>query len=238
MPLRIGTISDSSIDKNSIEVSHSTGFHTGALKRTWIFMLGALALYAWPLSFLPRGQLGWLGFAHFLGFHAPHSAPLGGWMLAAGVVILFCAASMRGYPLIREHVFDWGTIKLVAVIFAFFSGVMEEVWFRMLIMNWAQSHGHGPAAQVAYSALIFGGAHAVWGIPARNFKVALGSMIATGLLGGALAFVFLASDRVVAPCIWAHVTINLVIEPWLLLAAMTRGLRSQDEKAVLLQNSH
>ncbi|HEY1953405.1 MAG TPA: hypothetical protein VGG76_11435, partial [Gemmatimonadaceae bacterium] len=119
-----------------------------AVKRAWIFMIAAIALYAWPFSFLPRGALGWTGFFHFLGFGAPSPAPLRGWLLAAVLVTGFCAAGMRGYPLIRRHLFDGGAIKIVAVVFAFFSGVMEEVWFRLLIMNWAQAHGHGPAAQV------------------------------------------------------------------------------------------
>jgi hypothetical protein len=196
-----------------------------AIKRTWIFMLVALALYAWPFSLLPSGPLGWFGLAHFLGFGSPHPAPLRGWIGAAIVVALFCAASMRSYPLIRRHVFDWGSIKLAAILFALLSGIMEEIWFRMLIMNWAQSQGHGPTMQVAYSAVGFGAVHAVWGVAARKFKVAIGSMVATGLLGAALALVYLASDRVIAPCIWAHVVINLIIEPWLLIAAMTRGLQ-------------
>lgn len=197
-----------------------------AIKRAWIFMFALLAIYAWPFSILPRGRLGWLGLAHLLGFGATHQAPLRGWILAAVVVALFCAASMRSYPLIRQHVFDWGTIKIAAIMFALLSGIIEEVWFRLGIMNWAQAHGHGPAAQVVYSALAFGAVHAVWGVAARKFKVAIGSMIATGLLGAALALVYLASDRVVAPCIWAHVVINLIIEPWLLIAAMTRGLQT------------
>jgi hypothetical protein len=203
------------------------------VKRAWIFMFVAVALYAWPFSFLPRGTLGWLGLAHFLGYASPAPAPLRGWILAAIVVLLFCGAAMRGYPLIRRHAFDWGSIKLVAIIFALLSGLMEEVWFRYGVMNWAQSHGHGPIAQVVWSALIFGALHAVWGVVARNWKVATGSMIATGLLGAALALVYLASDRVLAPCIWAHITINLVLEPWLLIAAMTRGLEAPGPSSYL-----
>jgi hypothetical protein len=200
-------------------------FDPRAVKRTWIFMLAALALYAWPASFLPRGKLGWLGVAHFLGFAAPNPAPLRGWILAAIVAAAFVAASFRSYPLIRQHVFDGGAIKLVAIVFAIFSGTMEEVWFRRLLMDYAQSHGNGLVMQVVWSAVIFGAAHAVWGVLARNYRIAVGSMIATGLLGAALGVVYLASDRVVAPCIWAHIVINLVIEPWLLIAAMTAGLQ-------------
>ena len=58
------------------------------------------------------------------------------------VVVLFCASGMRGYPLIKVHVFDSGWVKLVAIVFAFFSGLMEEVRFRYGILNWAHSHGH------------------------------------------------------------------------------------------------
>lgn len=199
-------------------------FDPRAVKRTWIFMFALMALYAWPASFLPRGHLGWLGVVHLLGFGSPHPVPLRGWILAAMVVALFVAASFRGYPLIPEHVFDWGVIKVVAIAFALVSGIMEEVWFRYGLMDWAQRHGHGAIVQIVYSALAFGAVHAVWGVAARKFKVAIGSMVATGLLGAALAVVYLASDRVVAPCIWAHVAINLIIEPWLMLAAMTRGL--------------
>ena len=198
-------------------------FDPRIIKRTWIFMFAALAIYAWPASFLPRGSNGWSGVAYMYGFNPPHPAPPLGWILAALVTALFIAASMRGYPLIREHVFDGGVIKLVAIVFAILSGTMEELWFRRLLMDYAQRHGSGAVMQVVYSAFFFGAAHAIWGVFARNYRVALGSMIATGLLGAALAIVYLASDRVIAPCIWAHIIINAVIEPWLLVAAMTAG---------------
>jgi hypothetical protein len=86
--------------------------------------------------------------------------------------------------------------------------------------------------QVVWSAVVFGAAHAIWGLVARNYRIAVGSMIATGLLGAALGVVYLASDRVVAPCIWAHIVINLVIEPWLLIAAMTAGLQHTEGTAI------
>jgi hypothetical protein len=43
-----------------------------------------------------------------------------------------------------------------------------------------------------------------------------------GLLDAALAVVYLAAGRVLAPCVWSHAAINVVLEPWLLVAAMSR----------------
>ena len=51
-----------------------------------------------------------------------------------------------------------------------------------------------------------------------------------------LAIVFLASDRVLAPCIWAHISINLILEPWLLIAAMTRGLNASATAATRIDH--
>ncbi|HEX3534050.1 MAG TPA: CPBP family intramembrane glutamic endopeptidase [Gemmatimonadaceae bacterium] len=192
-----------------------------ATKRAWIFMFGALALYSWPFSFLPRGKQGWAGIAHLLGFGGVRPAPLQGWILAALVTAMFCWYTMRAFPLVRERVFDWSTIKAVALVFAFFSGTMEEIWFRMLAMDWSRDHGAGPLVQILFSAALFGLAHGVWGIFAGKFRVALGSIIATGALGAMLAVVYLTSARAVGPCIWSHIMINVIIEPWLLIAAMS-----------------
>ncbi|MDQ6770935.1 MAG: CPBP family intramembrane metalloprotease [Gemmatimonadota bacterium] len=192
-----------------------------AKKRTWIFMGGALALYLWPFSFLPTGKSGWAGVAHLLGFGAPHPAPLRGWILAALVTAIFCWYTMRAFPLARERLFDWSLMKAVALVFAFFSGTMEEFWFRWLAMDWISNHGAGPLGQILFSAVLFGSVHGVWGVFAGKFRVAVGSAVATGVLGALLAVVYLASDRVVAPCIWAHITMNAIVEPWLLIAAMS-----------------
>ena len=187
-------------------------------------MLVALPLYGWALYASLAGLSGLPKLWRLMGVGAAKPAPLVGWIAALIVAVVFIAMSMRSYPLIRERVFSLSAMKLVAIAFAFGSGILEELWFRRLPMDWAQGHGWGLAAQVLFSALLFGAAHAVWGLFARNVRVAIGSMVATGLLGAALAIVYLLSNRVLAPCIWAHAGINLVIEPWLLLAAMSRGV--------------
>jgi hypothetical protein len=51
------------------------------------------------------------------------------------------------------------------------------------------------------------------------------------MLGAALAVVYLASGRNVAPCIAAHLLINALVEPGLVLAAV-RGEMGMSEKAL------
>jgi membrane protease YdiL (CAAX protease family) len=123
---------------------------------------------------------------------------------------------MRGYPLIRKHLLDVAShpaLKAVAVIFGTAAAIVEEVWFRRLPMDWAAGRGWGPLAQVALAAVLFALPHAVWGLAARSARVLVGSVAATGLLGAALAIVYLAAGRVLAPCIWAHTAINVLLEP-------------------------
>lgn len=105
---------------------------------------------------------------------------------------------------------------------ALISGVFKEVFFRAFLMHLAQRGGWNGLGQVLLSAVSFGLAHGVWGLFGRGVRVALGSSVATGLLGTALAFVYLVGGRSVAPCALAHVLINLVIEPWLILYAAAR----------------
>ena len=149
----------------------------------------------------------------------PHVWPA--WLLAAAVTIGYILYAVRRLPLIGERMFDWHWLKLVAVLFAIVTGTFEELFFRKMLMEWAAGGGASPLLQVFVSAIIFGVAHAVWGLFGRQWRVALGAALSTTVLGGLLALVYLAAARQVAPCIWAHMLINLVLEPWLILAAVT-----------------
>ncbi len=48
-------------------------------------------------------------------------------------------------------------------------------------------------------------------------------MLATSMLGAALACVYLLGGRTVGPCIWGHIAINAIIEPWLIVSAVSRS---------------
>lgn len=71
------------------------------------------------------------------------------------------------------------------------------------------------------SAVAFGLAHGAWALVGRDFRSALLAIVSTSLLGLSLAIIYLAAGRNLGPCILAHVTINVVIEPWLMLSAVS-----------------
>ncbi|HWW87976.1 MAG TPA: CPBP family glutamic-type intramembrane protease [Vicinamibacterales bacterium] len=84
----------------------------------------------------------------------------------------------------------------------------------------------GVGVQVLASALAFGIMNGIWGLFRRSLRAAIGATLATGVLGGALAIVFVASRRVLAPCIVSHFLINAFAEPGLVLPPV-RGEMSQ-----------
>jgi membrane protease YdiL (CAAX protease family) len=158
-------------------------------------------------------------FFHYAGFDQASVSGLLGWMSALLVVIGFVYFSTR-LPSVRANLFRPSWLKLLALLVAVASGFCEEIIFRKWLMDLLQHKGYGTTLQLAGSALAFGLAHAVWGLMRGSLRAAVGAMIATGGLGLAFALVYLASHRIVLPCIIAHFLINLLIEPGLVLAAV------------------
>ena len=170
----------------------------------------------------------WLSFRRFTiaqTFHLylPVGASWVGWASSFFVAALFVAHSCWRYPQVAHHMFDAVPLKVLAVPFAIVTGSMEELWFRMQAMNWSATHGQGPVLQVLTSAAFFGLVLAVWGAFARRWMAALTAMAATSVLGIGLGAVYLASGRHVGPCMGAHIVINLLLEPWLLLSVITQS---------------
>lgn len=156
----------------------------------------------------------------------------GGWVAAVLVAALFIMVTARRLPALGPRLLEFRPIKLAGMAFGFAAAVGEELWFRRIPMDWLARTGHGAAVQVIVAAVLFGLAHAVWGLFARQWRSAFSAMIATGALGGALALVYLAGGRAIAPCIWSHGLINLVLEPWLLLAVLNRKAGAANALAV------
>jgi CAAX protease family protein len=182
-----------------------------AWRITFFFLIGVTLVEGIPLV------LGFAGNARRFISSSP-GTPLA-WILALVIAATFIWLTVRRHQFIREHLLTFSLLKALAIPMALVSGVFEEVFFRSFIMNLAIKGGWSTASQIFFSAITFGLAHGIWGLFGKNLRMAIGAIIATGLLGAALAVVYVVGGRSVAPCALAHVLINLVIEPWLILSA-------------------
>jgi uncharacterized protein len=162
-----------------------------------------------------------------LGFESNSIAAPIAWILAAIVAIVYVVYTMRAIPFIVSMQREISLFKLLGILTAVVGGIVEEVFFRRWIMDMLMKGGSAPIIQVAISGVAFGLAHTSWTLLAkRDFKVTLHTIISTSILGIFLAIVYLAGGRNLGPCICAHVLINLVIEPWLMLSAVSGKWRA------------
>jgi membrane protease YdiL (CAAX protease family) len=192
---------------------HLSGGENKAAAILAMIALSETVWVVWNAHFNPRR------FFHYAGFDQASVSGLLGWISALLVVVGFVYFSKR-LPSVRANLFRPSWLKLLALLVAVASGFCEEIIFRKWLMDLLQHKGYGTTLQLAGSALAFGLAHAVWGLMRGSLRAAVGAMIATGGLGLAFALVYLASHRIVLPCIIAHFLINLLIEPGLVLAAI------------------
>jgi hypothetical protein len=158
------------------------------------------------------------------------STPIGtlwAWLMAAAVTGAYVAYSATRSPVIREYAFRptaWApfwALRLFAIPMAFVTGFFEEAFFRKSVMDMAARHGDGDLEQILISAVVFGLAHAIWGVFGGKVRAALAVMLATTTLGALLALVYLAGNRSVGPCVAAHIGLNLFLEPWLVISSAT-----------------
>jgi uncharacterized protein len=163
-----------------------------------------------------------------LGFGLP--VPAWGWIsaivLTAALSSLILVGPLRGRASLSELSFFHIYNSLAAGLGA---GFCEELLFRGFVMSALAWAGSGRLTQVLVSALLFGLAHVGWtaigtGFNARMF---LGSVIPTAVFGALYAGIYLISGRSLMPVIMAHAITDMLIEPWLLLAALSGTLRQQ-----------
>jgi CAAX protease family protein len=198
-----------------------------ATRVVWIFLSGVTVLEGWLLWVSFRGRD-----VDALWRYASKPATASAWIAAAMVAAVYAAYSASASPMIRAHMLrastwrPYAAIRLLAIPMALVTGYFEEALFRKTLMDAAFNHGASIAVQIALSALVFGAAHAIWGVLAGNLRGAAGAMLATAALGAALGTVYVLGGRNVGPCIAAHIAINLLIEPWLIITAATNGWRT------------
>lgn len=155
------------------------------------------------------------------------SSSIWGWLLGFVFGVLYAGFTVMqmmhaGAPVLN----DWSLFRiLVALGIGISAGICEEAVFRGFVMTQAADGGAHWTVQILLSAILFGLAHMGWGGLNGHVQMAqmIGAMAATGILGLMLAITYLASGRSLTPTIIAHATIDIVIEPWLLLYAVTGG---------------
>jgi uncharacterized protein len=201
---------------------------TDRRKTTWI--LGTvLLIMGSPLAMILVGYK--IPMFQNLGFERNSIASPMAWILATIVGIAYVLYTMRAIPFVASMQREISLFKLLGILSAVVGGIVEEVFFRRWIMDNFMSGGFNPILQVVISGVAFGLAHTSWTLLAkRDFKVTLPAIISTSILGIFLAIIYLAGGRNLGPCIFAHVLINIVIEPWLMLSAVSGKWRAQQAR--------
>jgi membrane protease YdiL (CAAX protease family) len=107
------------------------------------------------------------------------------------------------------------------------AGFVEETLFRGFLINELRRSGFGTAAQVILSSVCYGAVHAAWGLTSGAFTLQLvgGAVIGTTVFGFGCAAVYLLSRRSLMPVILSHGLIDLAIEPWLFMVAVSMTQR-------------
>jgi hypothetical protein len=161
-----------------------------------------------------------------LGFERGSIALPLAWILAMITAIVYVLFTMKAIPLVLEKQSEISLFKLLGIISAVVGGIVEEVFFRRWIMDMFMSGGFAPILQILISGVTFGLAHTSWLLVKRDFKFAIPAILSTSVLGIFLAIIYLLGGRNLGPCIFAHVLINIVIEPWLMLSAVSGKWRA------------
>ena len=202
---------------------------TDRSKTAWILGMNLLIMFS-PLAMILVGYQ--IPMFQNLGFERDSIASPIAWILATIVGIVYVFYTMKAIPFVASMQREISLFKLLGILTAVVGGIVEEVFFRRWIMDMLVLRGFTFIIQVLVSGVVFGFAHTIWALFAnRDFKATLPAIISTSILGIFLAIIYLVGGRNLGPCIYAHVMINVIIEPWLMLSAVSGKWRTQPRLA-------
>lgn len=161
-----------------------------------------------------------------IGLSKDSLAPWYAWILGLVVTLLYVLYTFKKIPFVFKMQKEVSLFKLIGLL-SIIGGLIEELVFRQWIMDLFATKGYGVIIQVLISAFMFGLIHIIWLIFSGDMKFLIGAFISTFLLGLLLGFVYLIGNRNVGPCIISHGLINIIIEPWLLLAAISKDWKTK-----------
>ena len=161
-----------------------------------------------------------------LGFGSVSFAPPLVWVVATAVTIAFIIYTMKVIPLVLVKQKEFSLFKLIGILAALIGGIVEEVFFRRWLMDMLMARSVGLFLQIIISGVSFGLAHTSWILLKGDIKFTFPAILSTSVLGILLAIIYLLGGRNLGPCIFAHVLINIIIEPWLMLSSVSEKLVS------------
>ncbi|MGE7093734.1 CPBP family intramembrane glutamic endopeptidase [Lysinibacillus sp. NPDC048646] len=156
-----------------------------------------------------------------LGYSSEMLLNLPMWFFTVLIVIGYISYTMIAIPLVKSNLLTFSWLKLIGIWAAVVTGIVEEVVFRHLLMEYVLSIGFSDLSQVLISGITFGIAHGAWVLLRGEIKIALPAILSTTILGCLLAMLYIYTGRSTFAPIIAHILINMVIEPWLMLAAVS-----------------
>ena len=177
----------------------------------------AAAVLSVPMIDYLRGD----SFLYPLGFESGVTGTPAAWLLAFLLATGCIAFTMKNFPRVGQTWREISFLKGLSLWAAVGAAVVEEAFFRRIVMDGVMQAGGIVPLQIIASALVFGVAHALWGLIRGSVHVALTAAVATGIIGAALAVVYALGDRSLAPCIAAHFLIDAVVQPGLVLSAVS-----------------
>ena len=154
------------------------------------------------------------------------------WVMSLLIGMGYIWYTFVAVPFVRQMQREFSNLKLIGIWAAFASGIIEEIFFRKMLMDWLLFMDHGALIQIILTALTFGIAHGLWVLLRGDLSVALPVILSTTVLGALLGILYIVGERNLLPCIAAHTVINLVIEPWLILSAVSGKMGLKDNKGV------
>jgi membrane protease YdiL (CAAX protease family) len=185
----------------------------------------AIILSSLSLFMISPILLHWMGWYNplfdNLGFRVNSLAPWYTWIMGLIIVIAYVIYTFKRIPFVKEKQVEISLFKMTGLFAGISAGLLEEIVFRKWLMNLLMNQGLNSLIQIIISGVIFGLAHSSWIILKKNKRLIVGAVISTIGLGLLLATLYIFSGRNLAPCIVAHMIITAIIEPWLMLAAIS-----------------
>jgi membrane protease YdiL (CAAX protease family) len=149
-------------------------------------------------------------------------APWFGWVAALLVAAYSVIPAVVGSHLpVSQMLFEPSLFHIyTTLVVGSGAGLCEEVIFRGYVMTRLADAGYGRLVQVIAGGLVFGLAHSGYGFR-LGWRIGLGIMIPTAILGALYAVIYLLSRRSLMPGILSHFLNDAIVLPWVFVQMAT-----------------